>query len=831
MTEGISLYILPPALSLLCGLYLVVLALTRGAHTTEKMLFAAVCVWYSLLAPVFICHHLIADPELILSIERRVHFFYVYLPLVVVVFVHHMLGIRRHDILLILLTISALLSWTTQGNFYISGLYKYSWGYIAKGGPAFQIFGLYGAVALAYCISLFVRRFKVEVDPKLRAKYTYVAFSFGLAILLTFLNIPAMQGVDFYPPGNFSFLPMAVLAHGLLKYRLVQIRSLVQISLIRAILILLTLVPNIVTYDLWTQYAERFSFETRFIMLAAWFYLNYLCLSHARALVLKLLYKSRYQLQQAEADLIKEMLVLSQADALVHKVGRAICTTLPFDWVRVYVFDEVTQKLVDADGQHFDLPEYLVPQLSRLDSIIEAHVFKPSQEQLNQQLSLLHVAYAVPLVQKESLIGLLGMPHKANRQPIHEDEAAFIHNIAKTLALALANALMFQRISTLKDNLQKRTEALTQEVAERKRAEQSLHEVQNTLEETNMALEMAILQANEMTAKVEISNHGLTQEMEERKRIEAALRKNEAMYRLITDNSTDVIWTIDLNGHFTYLSPSVRHHLGYMPEDALALKIQDVLTPASLQVATQVIAQDTALVGSGAGTQRKTRSLELEYVRKDGSTVWGEVNTRFIKNEGGKVSGILGITRDITDRKKSEQDLLFMAYHDSLTGLYNRKAFIELLDNEIKYAQRYQSGLALLFFDLNRFKQVNDTYGHEVGDQLLKGVTERLRSAVRESDIIFRLGGDEFTIILKTPEVIFPEIVVRRIQENLAEPFFFKSIQIGFVSASIGIATFPKHGRTVGELMKNADVAMYEAKKSNTPWLHFAADMVLRATG
>jgi diguanylate cyclase (GGDEF)-like protein/PAS domain S-box-containing protein len=611
----------------------------------------------------------------------------------------------------------------------------------------------------------------------------------------------------------------------------VQMRSLVQISLIRAMLILLILVPNIVTYDIWTLHAERFSFETGFVMLAVWFYLNYLGLSQARALILKLLSKSRYQLQQAEADLIKEMLVLSQADELAHRVSRAVCTVLPFDWVRVYVFDEAARKLVDADGQHFDLPEYLVPQLSRLDSIIEAQVFKPPQEPLDQLLSLLRADYAVPLVHKESLVGLLAMPHKSNRQPIHEDEAAFILNIAKTLALALANAMMFQRISTLKDHLQTRTEALTQEIAERKRAELSLHKVQNELEETNVALEKAILQANEMTAKVEISNDVLTQEMEERKRIEAVLRKNEAMHRLITDNSTDVIWTIDLKGHFTYVSPSIRHHLGYTPGEAQVLKIQGVLTPASLQVATQVIAEDMALVGSGASAPRKTRSLELEYVRKDGSTLWGEVNTRFIKNEEGEISGILGITRDITDRKKSEQDLLFMAYHDSLTGLYNRKAFIELLDNEIKYAQRYQSGLALLFFDLNRFKQVNDTYGHGVGDQLLKGVAERLKSAVRETDIIFRLGGDEFTIILKTPDVVFPEIVVRRIQDNLAEPFFFKSIQIGFVSASIGIATFPKHGRTVGELMKNADVAMYEAKKSNTPWLHFAAEMVLRATG
>ncbi|MFZ1985655.1 MAG: GAF domain-containing protein, partial [Desulfatitalea sp.] len=567
MTDTSPLYIIPPALSLLCGLYLVVLALTQGDRTTEKILFALVCVWYSLLAPIFICHHLIADPELIMVIERRVHFFYVYLPLVIIAFVHHMLGIRRHILLLILFTISALLSWTTQGNLYITGLYKYSWGYIAKGGPAFQIFGLYGGVAFAYCVYLFVRRFKVEADPKLRVKYTYVAVSFGLAAFLTFLNIPAMHGVDFYPPGNFTFLPMVVLAYGVLKYRLVQIRSLVQISLIRAIFFLVILVPNIIIYDRLTLHAERLAFEVRFILMVAWFLLNYLCVFQAQVLVQKMISKSQHQLRQAEAELIKEMLVLSQADEVARKVTLAIRTILPFDWARVYLFDEVTRKLVDADGQHCDLPEYLVPQLSRLDSIIEVQVFKPPmapqrpQEQLNQLLSLLCADYAVPLVHKESLIGLLAMPYKSNRQPIHTDEAAFLQNIAKTLALAMSNALMFQRISILKDHLQRHTEALTQEIIERKRAELSLHKVQSELEETNVALEKAILQANEMTAKVEISNHVLIQGMEERKRIEAALRQSESMYRLIAENSTDVIWTTDLEGRFTYLSPSVRHHL------------------------------------------------------------------------------------------------------------------------------------------------------------------------------------------------------------------------------------------------------------------------------
>jgi diguanylate cyclase (GGDEF)-like protein/PAS domain S-box-containing protein len=439
---------------------------------------------------------------------------------------------------------------------------------------------------------------------------------------------------------------------------------------------------------------------------------------------------------------------------------------------------------------------------------------------------MLKADYIVPLVHEGGLVGLLALPHKANRQSIHPDEAAFINNISQTLALAMSNAMMFQRITILKDNLQARTEALSKEIAERKRAERSLQEVQDEVRDVNFDLEKAILQANEMTSKMEVGNYILTKEMEERKRVEAALRQSEVMHRLIADNSADVIWTIDLQGRFTYASPAVRHILLYSPQEMLALSIQNVLTTASYEVATKAIAVELKILGTPEATLRKSRATEVEQVRKDGTTIWTEVHTRFIKNEQRQISGILGVTRDITERRKSEQDLLYMAYHDALTGLYNRKAFIEFLENEIKYAQRYSSGLALLFFDLNRFKQVNDTYGHEIGDHLLKAVAERVKTAVRDSDIVFRLGGDEFTIILKTPEEIAPEIVVRRILENLAEPYSFGDIQVDFVSASIGIAVFPRDGLTAGELMKNADWAMYEAKKNNEAWRCFSPVMI-----
>ncbi|MBR9979388.1 MAG: hypothetical protein KFF50_00030, partial [Desulfatitalea sp.] len=150
MNDTLTIYLLPPVLSLACALYLIVLMLAKGGRTTSRLLFVLVCVWYSLLAPVFILHHLVPDPVTLLAIERGVHFFYVYLPLVMIVYFHHTLGVQRNDILGILFGISFIFSLTTQGDLYFNGLNRYSWGYIAKGGPAFQLFGLYGLLALCY---------------------------------------------------------------------------------------------------------------------------------------------------------------------------------------------------------------------------------------------------------------------------------------------------------------------------------------------------------------------------------------------------------------------------------------------------------------------------------------------------------------------------------------------------------------------------------------------------------------------------------------------------------------------------------------------------------
>ncbi|MFZ1843111.1 MAG: EAL domain-containing protein, partial [Nitrospira sp.] len=186
---------------------------------------------------------------------------------------------------------------------------------------------------------------------------------------------------------------------------------------------------------------------------------------------------------------------------------------------------------------------------------------------------------------------------------------------------------------------------------------------------------------------------------------------------------------------------------------------------------------------------------------------------------------VIGTAQDITERKQAERAIHQLAYYDSLTGLANRVLFKDRLSNALSYAERYHQHLATLFIDLDRFKVINDTLGHTVGDRLLTHVAERLSESVRQSDSVgrhadhepthalARLGGDEFTILLTalpTPEDAGR--VARRILEALAHPLSIDGHEI-FISASIGISIFPSDGATVEALLKNADTAMYHAKE------------------
>lgn len=204
---------------------------------------------------------------------------------------------------------------------------------------------------------------------------------------------------------------------------------------------------------------------------------------------------------------------------------------------------------------------------------------------------------------------------------------------------------------------------------------------------------------------------------------------------------------------------------------------------------------------------------EVVNRRKDGSLYDEELTIAPVKDESGTILHFVGVKHDITERKQTEERIRHLAQYDVLTDLPNRALLSDRLQQAIASAKRDGTGLALMLIDFDKFKPINDTFGHDIGDLLLKEAAQRLKECLRESDTVARIGGDEFVVLLRTvghePDAI---AVAEKIRYALNQPFVLAEQNLN-ISSSTGIALYPEHGRDETELSKNADIAMYHAKK------------------
>lgn len=307
-------------------------------------------------------------------------------------------------------------------------------------------------------------------------------------------------------------------------------------------------------------------------------------------------------------------------------------------------------------------------------------------------------------------------------------------------------------------------------------------------------------------------NRRLASALTQSQQTQVALRVSEERHRLLADNASDVIWTMDLEGRFTYVSPSVEKLRGYSAEEVMCQSIAEALTPDSAALAIAALSQAVAAVKAGepVGEIR----AELEQPRKDGGTVWTEVTVNGIHNAGGEFVAFLGVTRDISERKWAQEQVTYLAQHDPLTDLPNRSLFADRLHRALTSARREHKQLALMYLDLDKFKPINDSLGHAVGDMLLQAVARRMQDCVRESDTVARMGGDEFVALLGNIEGAEAALsVADKIRLALEQPFDLTDHHLT-ISCSIGVALYPDHGKEEIELSKNADAAMYLAKKA-----------------
>ncbi len=323
--------------------------------------------------------------------------------------------------------------------------------------------------------------------------------------------------------------------------------------------------------------------------------------------------------------------------------------------------------------------------------------------------------------------------------------------------------------------------------------------------------------------------------------VETALRESEEKFRIISSSAKDAIILIDNNGNISFWNNSAELVFGYPRIEALGKNAHQLLVDPKYAGQYAIGFRKFKKTGTGPVIGQ---TVELSARHRNGTIFPVELSVSAVKLNNRWCA--IGVARDITERKRMEEarlraaeaevkanammllnqeleneisqriqmekQLAYLATHDHLTGLPNRMLFTDRLLNALRLAERHKHKLAVIFLDLDRFKYVNDTYGHDVGDIILVGAAQRLKYVIRQSDTVARMGGDEFYMLLPQINSIHDAtLVAQKIVDCFSEPFPYGDISIK-ISTSVGIAVFPDHGHEANILVKNSDIALYEAK-------------------
>lgn len=317
-----------------------------------------------------------------------------------------------------------------------------------------------------------------------------------------------------------------------------------------------------------------------------------------------------------------------------------------------------------------------------------------------------------------------------------------------------------------------------------------------------------------------VAIEGIIQDVTERKESSQALREAERRYYQLFENALEGIFRTTLDGQYLDANPALARIYGFDSPPELIQSRKDIrnelYVDPSRREEFMTLVRDR---GSVSG-------FESQVYRKNGEVIWISENARAVYDPAGELACYEGTVEDVTERKIYQARIEQQANYDTLTGLANRSLLNDRLYQAIQTAASHGTRLAVVFVDLDRFKYINDSLGHHVGDELLRAMAERLRASVRESDTVARLGGDEFVLLISgqgEPETI--AVVLERMLSDISQPWTISQGDFN-ITCSMGVALYPDDGSNAQELLKHADSAMYRAKdKGRNNFQFFTAEL------
>lgn len=305
-----------------------------------------------------------------------------------------------------------------------------------------------------------------------------------------------------------------------------------------------------------------------------------------------------------------------------------------------------------------------------------------------------------------------------------------------------------------------------------------------------------------------VRSAGTLQDITERKLMEKTLQESEERFRNILEHAPIGMAIVSLSGRFLQVNRALCNIVGYSKEELQGLTFQAITHPDDLDL-------DLANAQRLLSGEIRSYQMEKRYIRKDREVVWIQLTGTVLKDAEGVPLQFVAQIEDVTERRRAQEQIRQLAYYDTLTNLPNRRLLLDRMHHALSQAKHHGRSMAIMFLDLDHFKRINDTLGHDVGDELLKVVARRLSVCIRSGDTVSRQGGDEFVIILE--EVAHSQdaaLVAEKAIKALNEPVIVREHEL-HITTSIGIALYPINGTDDAlELMKKADIAMYAAKKA-----------------